>query len=429
MSRTAEATLVLAAAGLAAFGVLLVDFAGSGAGLPGPGLTFLLFAAVFGGLLAAVHLWAPRAVPFLIPLAATITAIGFVMVYRLDRELAGRQRWWLLISSALAALLLYLLRGRGLAVLRRGRWIWPAAAVGLAALPALPSAGPLPLHGLEMGGSRLWVEWRWGAEVIFQPGEAAKLLLVMFLAAYLSDHQSALSRTGRRLGRAPVPGLHQAAAPAAAWAAALALLVIQKDLGAFLLTFGVFTIMLYIATNRPAFLVTGFGLSALGAAGAYFLFTQIRQQVSAWIDPWADYEGAGHQVAQGLFALGAGSLSGTGLGLGRPDLIPDAASRFMFAAVAEEMGLAGSVVVLAAYALLAAAGFGVALRARDLFRKLLAAGLAVLLGLQTAVVLAGTVRLLPATGLPALFLSYGGSAAAGFLLLALLVRAGHEERT
>ena len=430
MSRTAEAVLVLAAAGLAAFGVLLVDFAGSGASFSAPGLIFLWYGAVFGGFLAAIRRWAPRAVPFLIPPAATIAAIGYVMVYRLDRGLADRQRWWLLIGAGLAALLLFWLRGRGLAVLRRRPWIWPASAAGLAVLPALPRGGPLPLGGLELGGARLWVEWQWGPDVFLQPGEAAKLMLAVFLAMYLSDRQSALSAGGPRLGRLRLPGLHPAAALGSAWAVGWAALALYQDLGASLMLFGLFVVMLYAATNRAAYLGIGFGGYALGAAGAYFLFEQVRRQAEVWIDPWSHYEGAGYQTVQGLFALGAGSLSGAGLGLGRPDLIPDVAFRFPLAAVAEEMGLAGSVAVLAAYALLAAAGFGVALRSRDLFRKLAAAGLTLLIGLQAAVSAAGTVRLLPAPGLPAPFLSYGGSSiVTAFLALALLARISHEERT
>lgn len=430
MSRTAEAVLVLAAAALAAFGVLLVDFAGRGASFAAPGQTFLWFGAVFGGFLAAMRRWAPRAVPFLIPPAATLAAIGYVMIYRLDQDLAARHRWWLAAAAALAALLLLWLQGRGLAALRRRPWIWPAAAATLAALPALPRGGPLPLHGLEQGGARLWVEWRWWPEAVFQPGEAAKLLLVVFLAACLSDRQAALSAGGPQLGRVRLPGLHQAAALGAAWAAGWGALAFYQDLGASLLLFGLAAVMLYAATNRAAYLGIGFGGYALGAAGAFFLFEQVRRQVEVWIDPWSYYEGAGYQTAQSIFALGAGSLSGAGLGLGRPDLIPDAASRLPLAVVAEEMGLAGSTAVLAVYALLAAAGFGVALRSRDLFRKLAAAGLSLLIGLQAAVSAAGTVRLLPVPGLPAPFLSYeGASLVTAFLALALLARISHEERT
>lgn len=430
MSRTAEAVLVLAAAGLAAFGVLLVNLAEGAHFDTRTALTLVVFVIVFGGLLAAVRAWAPRAVPFLIPLTATITAVGFVVVYRLDKGLAGLQSWWLLLSTGLAALWLYSVRIRGLGSLRRYRYGFLAAAAVLAALPLLPPGGPLPLHGVEVNESRLWLGWQGGTEIVFQPGEVAKLLMMVFLASYLSEHQTALSAVGSSIGRFQFPEPRQLAPMGVAWVASLGVLVYLRDLGAALLLFGVFLIMLYMATNRPSYLATGFGLFASGVVAAYFLFSHVRQLILAWLDPWADYEGAGYQIVQGLFALGAGSLSGTGLGLGEPDLIPGAATGFVFAAVAEEMGLAGSVVVLAAYALLVATGFGIALRARDLFRKLLAAGLSLVLGLQTLLVVAGVVRLLPVTGMTTPFMSYGGSSlVVGFLLLAFLARASHEERT
>ena len=430
MSRTAEAVLVLAAAGLAAFGILLVNFAEAAHFDARTALTLLTFVVVFGGLLTAIRAWAPRSVPFLIPLAATITAVGFVMVYRLDHNLAGEQRWWLLLNAGLAALWLFSVRTRGVGSLRRYRYVFLGASAVLAALPLIPPGDRWPLHGVEINGSRLWVEWQWGAEIVFQPGEVARLLLVVFLASYLSEHQTALSAVGPSFGRFRLPTLRSLAPMGVAWVAGFAVLAYLRDPGASLLLFGVFLIMLYMATNRPSYLATGSGLLAAGAVVAYFLLSHVRQRIGAWLDPWADIEGAGHQIVQGLFALAAGSLSGTGLGLGEPDLIPAAATSFVFAAAAEELGLAGSVVVLAAYALLVATGFGIALRARDLFRKLLAAGLSVVLGLQTVLVVAGVVRLLPVTGMTSPFMSYGGySPVAGFLLLALLARVSHEEHT
>ena len=429
MSRTAEAVLVLAAAALAGFGVLLVNYA-EGRNLDAwPVVTFLVFAAVFGGLLAAVRAWASRAVPFLIPLGATITAVGFVVIYRLDKDLAGLQRWWLLVTAGLAALWLYSVRTKGLDTLRRHRYGILIAAAVLAALPLLPSGGSFPVQGVEMNGSRLWIGWQGSTYTALQPGEIAKLLLVVFLAWYLAEHQTALSAAGPKFGKLRFPDPRGLVPIGVAWVASLGVLVYLRDLSASLLLFGVFLVMLYMATNRPSYLATGLGLFAFGAALAYLLSPHVQPRISAWLRPWSHYEGAGYQIVQGLFALGAGSLSGTGLGLGRPDLIPAAATGFAFAAVAEELGLAGSIVVLAAYALLVATGFGIALRTRDLFRKLLAAGLSLVLGLQTILVVAGVVRLLPATGMPTPLMSYGAfSLAAGFLLLAFLARVSHEER-
>lgn len=430
MSRPAEAALVLAASALAAFGVSLVNFADGGSIDAQTALTFLVFVLAFGSLLAAIRTWAPMAVPFLIPLAATIAAVGFVTVYRLDRELADLQRWWLLLGSGLAVLALYVMRSNGVDPLRRYRYLFLSAAVLLLLLPLLPAEGPLPLQGLEVNGSRLWVKFDAGVRIQFQPGEIAKLLLVVFLASFLAERQTALSVSIRHVGRLGVPEPRQLTPVLIAWLASFAVLVYQRDLGASLLLFGAFIVMLYMATNRAAYLTTGFVMFGGGVALAYSQFAHVQQRLTAWLDPWSDYEGAGYQIAQSMFAMGSGSLSGSGLGLGRPDLIPAAATDFVFAAVAEEMGLAGSVVVIAAYGLLVATGFGIAVRSRDLFRKLLAAGLSFVLGLQTILILAGVMRLMPVTGITLPFMSYGGSSLlANFLLIALLARISHEERT
>lgn len=424
MSRLTEAALTAAAAGLAGFGVALVNFAEGGGVDAQAALAFLVFAIAFGGLLAAVRVWTPAAVPFLVPLAATLTAVGFVTVYRLDRDLAGLQRWWLLIGAGGAALLLYALQGGGLRLLVRYRYLIPAAALLLLA-PLLPAGGPLPVHGREANGARLWVEWDVGLAVRFQPGELAKLLLVILAAAYLAERGTRLAESGRGTGRLGLPRPPQLAAGAAA----CAVLAWQQDPIAALLLFATWALMLYIAAGRPVYPAAGAALFGAGTALACLAFPNVRLRFSAWLNPWADFAGAGYQTAQGLFALGAGSLSGAGLGLGRPDLIPAAASEYVFAAVAEETGLAGSVAVISTFALLAAAGFGIALRARDPFRKMLAAGLSLSLGLQVFLILAGVLRLLPATGLPVPFMSYGpASLPAGLALIALLARISHEER-
>ena len=430
MSRTAEAVLVLAASALAAFGVLLVNFArGVNLNADTP-VTLAVFVMVFGGLLVAVTSWAPRSVPFLIPLAATLTAVGFVILYRLDPHVAGVQRWWLLSNAGLAVLWLFSARTKGIRSLTRLRYVFLAAAAVLASLPLIPPGVGLPLQGLQIDGARLWVEWNWAVRIPFQPGEVARLLLVVFLASFLSEHQTALSAAGRTKGKYRLPQPLGLLPVGVSWIAGLGVLLYLEDVGASLLLFGVFLVMLYMATNRPSYLATGSGLFVAGVAVAYFVVGNVRDRIDAWLDPWASLESAGQQTVQGLFALAAGSLSGTGLGLGEPDLIPAATTGFVFAASGEELGLAGSVVVLAAYALLVATGFGIALRARDLFRKLLAAGLSLTLGLQTVLVISGVLRILPVTDMAAPFMSSGGSSTvAGFLMLALLARTSHEERT
>jgi cell division protein FtsW (lipid II flippase) len=429
MTRNAEASLLVGAAVLAAVGVALVNFA-AGAGMDAQvALTFLVFVLAFGGLHLAVRRWAGTANPYLYPLAAVLTAIGFVMVYRLDRDLAALQRWSLLVAAGVSALVLFALRDEGVHALRRFRYIFLLAAVVLLALPLLPE--DWPVYGAEVFGSRLWV--RVDVPVIdrtlsFQPGEVAKLLLTIFLASYLADRHLAMT-TGRKVGALSIPDPRQVFPVAIAAAASFLVLIYQRDLGASLLLFVLFIGMMYVATGRVGYLFTGAALVGVGGVVAYRAFDHVQRRVAAWLHPFDDFTDTGYQIAQSLFAMGSGSLTGSGLGLGRPDLIPAAATDFVFAAVAEEMGMAGSIAVITAYALLIAAGFGIALRARDVFRKFLAAGLTLVIGVQAFLILAGVMRLLPVTGITLPFMSYGGSSLlANMVLVTLLVRISHGER-
>jgi cell division protein FtsW (lipid II flippase) len=264
----------------------------------------------------------------------------------------------------------------------------------------------------------------------FQPGEIAKVFIVIFLASYLAERHTALQEMHRRLGPFHLPEPRQLVPVLIAWMVSFGVLVYQRDLGAGLLLFAVFVTMLYIATGRYSYLVIGAAMAIAGGWFAYTAFDHVQRRVTAWLDPWSDFFDSGYQVAQSLFAFGSGSLTGSGLGVGRPDLIPAAATDYIFAAVAEETGFAGAVAVIAGFALLVAAGLGIALRSRDLFRKLLAAGLAMVIGIQTILILAGMLRLLPVTGITLPFMSYGGSSlVSNMVILALLARISHEERT
>jgi peptidoglycan glycosyltransferase len=431
LTRTAEAVLIVVGSALAAFGVALVDFAAGETVGAQVGLTFLVFLIAFGGVHVAIRAWAPDATPLLLPPVVLVAALGFMEVYRLSPYRAGLQRWWVLIGGAVAAALLAALSRHGLGLLRRYRNLMLLTAVALLLLPSLPAAGPLPIRGLTQNGSRLWVVLELGfTQLNFQPGELAKILFVVFLAGYLADRQAALTGAHRKLGPVRVPEPRQLVPLVAVWAGSLLILVYQRDLGASLLLFLTFAALLYAATGAAGYLVAGGVLAVGGGVGAWMAFDHVQRRVAAWLDPFADFADTGYQVAQGLFALGTGSLSGSGPGLGRPDLIPNASTDFIFAAVGEELGLAGSVAVLAAFALFLAAGFGVALRSRDRFRSLLAAGLTFVIGLQTFLIIGGVLRVLPLTGITLPFMSYGGSALIGnFMLLALLLRASHEERS
>lgn len=431
MTRNTEAVFILAGTVLASVGVAMVQFAGGGWLDADVALTFVSFTLAFGALHLSFRVWAPNANPLILPIAAFLAAIGSIEVFRLDPELAALQRWWLVLAGFAGGSVVWLLRSSGVAVLRRYRYLFLASAMVLLLLPLLPDAWPI--HGATINGSRLWVriDLPFGVRALsFQPGEIAKVLLTVFLASYLADRSEAMSSISRKVGPFKIPEPRHLGPVMVAAVVAFAVLVYQRDLGASLLLFGLFIGMLYAATGRGFYLGTGLALTAAAGFAAYSMFSHVRVRISAWIDPFADYTGAGYQTAQGLFAMGSGSLTGSGLGLGRPDLIPAAATDFMFAAVAEELGLAGSIAVITAYAFLVAVGFGIALRSRDRFRKYLAAGLTILIGLQSFLIIAGIVRLFPLTGITLPFMSYGGSSLlASALIAALLGRISHEERT
>jgi cell division protein FtsW (lipid II flippase) len=430
MTRNSEVVLLLGAAALAAFGVGLVNLA-EGDGIDAQvALTFLVFSLAFGGVHLGIRQWANRGSPYLLPLAAALTAIGFVEVYRLDRRLAALQRWWLLVAAALAVVFLFALRRTGVAALRRYRYVLLAGSLLFLLLPMLPSRGPFPLHGLELNGSRLWIRLDvFGLQLHFQPAELTKLVLVVFLASYLAERQAAIRSTGWTVGRFHLPQPRLLIPVLLAWIASLTVLIWQRDLGASLLLFTIVITMLYAATGSRAYVWTGAGLFATGALAGWLIFDHVQRRVTAWLVPFSDFDGAGYQIAQGYFALGSGSISGSGLGLGRPDLIPQAATDFVFAAIGEELGLAGTAAVILLFVLLVGATFGIALRSRDEFRKLLAAGLGVVIGVQALLIIGGVLRALPLTGIALPFMSYGGSSlVANLLILALLARISHEER-
>lgn len=429
MTTRAEATLVLAASLLTGIGTAVVTLTA------GDGLTIdaliapIVFLAAFGGVLFAIRAWTPRSTRLLLPPVALLTALGSIEVFRIDRDLGRIQRLWLLLAALIAMATLRILHGRGVEVLRRFRYLFLSAAFGLLLLPLLPSG--LPIGGQTVNGSRLWVQLDLGERALsFQPGEAAKVLLVVFFASYLAERRAGLAAMPRSLGPIGLPEPRQLLPVLLAFGVSFAVLVYQRDLGASILLFGVFTMLLYAATDRPAYLIAGGMLIAGGASAARTVFSHVQVRVDAWLRPFEDFTGSGYQVAQGVFALGDAGLLGTGLGNGSPWLIPAAATDYVFVAIVEETGLAGGFAVLAAFGMLLAVGFGIALRAGDAFRSLLAMGLTVTIALQTVLILGGVLRLLPLTGITLPFVSYGGSSLlANFAIVALLARISHEERS
>lgn len=414
--RNSELVLGLLAIIVTAGGYVLLLLA-DGPELP-PDL-WLILAAVVALLVfahVAVRRLAPRADGTLLPIVALLNGIGFITISRLDRELARVQSLW--IALGVGAFVLTLMLVRRVSVLERYRYT--CLFLGLVAL-LLPLA---PGIGYERFGARLWVAV---GPLNFQPGEAAKVLVVVFFAAYLVDKRELLAAGTRRLGRMRLPDPKHLGPLLLAWGVSILVMVRQKDLGSSLLFFAVFSAMLYMATERAAYLIVGLGMFVSGALVAYQVFDHVQVRVSTWLDPWPAADDEGFQLVQSLFAFGTGGFAGTGLGLGSPEKIPNAPTDFVFAAIGEELGLLGAVAVLIAFLLLIGTGFRLAVQSDRPFSQLLAAGVTTIIGIQTFLILGGVTRLIPLTGITLPFISYGGSSlVANFVILALLLRISDE---
>jgi cell division protein FtsW (lipid II flippase) len=392
------------------------------------------FSAWITALWVVAHLvvrkWASYADPLLLPAVALLVGLGLTVIHRLDlaaeqvnstvtREDAPVQLIWATLGVALFVAVLVLFRDHR----TLSRYAYTLALVGmvLLALPAL-----LPASISMVNGAKIWIRV---AGFSIQPGEFAKICLVLFFAAYLVDKRDVLALASRRVAGIELPRGRDLGPVLLAWVLSILVLVFERDLGSSLLLFGIFVVMLYIATERSSWLLIGVGLFAGGALIAYQVFGHVRARVDTWLDPFAYQADAGYQLVQSLFGLGTGGLFGAGLGGGRPDQVPVAKSDFIASAVGEELGLFGLVAVIVIYLILVERGLRTSLIVRDAFGKLLAAGLAFAVAWQVFVVLGGVTGLLPLTGLTTPFLAYGGSSlVANFVLVALLVRISDAAR-
>jgi cell division protein FtsW (lipid II flippase) len=409
---------------------LIVDLTITGA--PRPELA--AFGLWFAGLWAAAHLvvrrFAPYADPLLLPAVALLSGLGLAVIHRLDlaaeqiestvtREDAPVQLLWATVGIALFVAVLVVVRDHRVLA----RYAYTLALVGLVLL-ALPAALPSSLS--EVNGAKIWIRL---AGFSIQPGEFAKIGLIIFFAAYLVNKRDVLALASRRVMGLELPRGRDLGPVLVAWILSILVLVFERDLGSSLLLFGIFVVMLYVATERASWLLIGLGLFAAGAFVAYQIFGHVQTRVDVWLDPFAYRDSGGYQVVQSLFGLGTGGLFGAGLGGGRPDQVPVAKSDFIAAAVGEELGLFGLVAVIVLYLILVERGLRTSLIVRDAFGKLLAAGLAFAVAWQVFVVLGGVTGLLPLTGLTTPFLAYGGSSlVANFGLVALLVRISDAAR-
>jgi cell division protein FtsW (lipid II flippase) len=277
-----------------------------------------------------------------------------------------------------------------------------------------------PSIGRTINGARLWVAL---GSLTVEPSEIAKVLLVAFFAAYLVDKRELLTQGSVRVGRFHLPSLRDLGPLFLAWGVALLVLAYEKDVGTSLLFFCVFAAMLYMATRRGVYVVGALILLALGSVLAYHAFGHVQVRVDTWIDPWRSRQGDGFQIIQAQYAFGSGGVAGTGLGRGSPQLIPNASTDFVFAAIGEELGLVGTLGVLSAFMLLIGSAYRIGVDSVRPFSKLFAAGIATILGFQTFLIIGGVTRVIPLTGITLPFVSYGGSSlVANFALLAILLR-------
>lgn len=376
--------------------------------------------APFGGIVVllllgshlAVRWLAPRADGLLLPIAALLNGLGYVVIARLDPDLADNQSAWTFLGlGAFVAVLAVL---RDVRSLEPYRYSFAALGVGLLLLPLVPGLG------VEINGARIWL--RIGSFSI-QPGEVAKVVLAAFLAGYLVDKREVLSISTQRFGPVRLPEIRHFAPLLGAWSVALLVMVAQRDLGSSLLFFTLFVVMVYLATARVSYVLVGLSLFGVGAVTAWRLFSHVDQRVRIWIDPFQDPKDSGFQIVEAAFALADGGITGTGLGLGAPGKVPFAATDMIFVAIGEELGLLGASIVLAAYLLWVSSGMRVASTAGSSFETLLAAGLTALVGFQAFIIIAGVLRVLPLTGVTLPFVSYGGSSLiSNYVILALLVR-------
>jgi len=404
--RTRERGLIAGAAALGALGLAAVHLALYASEPWRPVLAGAVALAGFLIVHAALCASGSAADEVMLPVAAALSALGLVFVYRLRPDYLLRQAGWIALGLVVLLLVLAILRD----LRRLRRYAYLCAAAGLALLVVTVVAG------VERNGARQWLLL---GGVAVEPGEVVKLLLVAFFAGVLTDTRGMLMLPGPRRWRVELGRLGPMLL---CCLGALLLLIFQRDLGLAMLYYGIFIAMLYIATGRGDYVLVGTAAFVAGAALCYHLFGHVRVRVDVWANPWAHASGSGYQILQGLYSLATGGIVGTGLGAGHPDLMPAAYTDMIFPAIGEELGFVGTCCVAALYLVLIGRMFRTAVRANGAFEALIAAGLATALGLQAFIILAGSTRLIPLTGIPAPFLTYGGSAAvSNFVALALLL--------
>ena len=424
--RNLEFWLLLVACVINAAAIVLVQLGAMGRVdtqlvLLGAGLSALVF-----GLHIAMRFVARDADPFLLPIATVLNGLGIAMIYRIDiaegdagwESASVRQIAWSAIAIIAGIVTILVIRNHR--VLFRYTYLSGLVAIVLLLLPLLPGIGR------QVNGARVWIGF--GDVATFQPGEIAKIALAVFFAGYLVRNRDSLSMVGRKFLGMQFPRARDLGPLLVVWALSMSVIVFQRDLGTALLYFGLFLVMLYVATSRLSWVVLGLSMFIGGALIASQTLDYVGNRFANWLDPFNaerfDQEfGGSYQLVQGLFGLANGGLIGTGWGQGRPDITPVPQSDYIIASLGEELGLAGVFAILALYVLFVARGFRIGFAGQDDFGKLLGVGLAFVIALQVFIVVGGVTRVIPLTGLTTPFLAAGGSSlVANWIIVALLLR-------
>lgn len=419
--RGTELALLVLAIGIATAAYVSVDLGANGT-VPANAVAYMTGLAVLTGIAhVTIRRFATYADPLILPIVVTLNGLGLAMIHRLDladgTTNAATQLTWMVVGVLGFVAVVVLVRDHRIL----SRYTYTAALLGIVLL-MLPM---LPVIGHEVRGARIWIQI---GSMTFQPGEAAKIVLIIAFAGYLVRTKDVLALAGRRVLGIDLPRARDLGPILVMWFAALGILAVQNDLGPSLLVFGIFVLMIYVATERISWIVLGILLAAVGGLAARALLGHVRARVTAWLDPFSDPDQFG-QIIQSLYGLAYGGITGTGLGRGRPDLVPFAESDFIASALGEELGLTGLMAIIVLYAILVSRGLKASLVLRDPFGKLLAMGLAAGLMLQVFIVVGGVTKLIPLTGLTTPFLSLGGSSLVmNWVLVGLLIRLSDAAR-